>query len=157
MEVVDRIEFRVEADSEVFDSEELEECCGKSINGKYYWADASIAKYKNDVKNMLNPDETCIEKQSIKFVIDYPLHNPVTFTIHADDDKIGLTRREIFEKICRRYHIVYDIEHSEKYNGGDSETVPGIFGIYGHDIGDLTIHGIYRSNDDESWGISISS
>ncbi len=63
--------------------------------------------------------------------IDYPLERPVHFTIQAHPGR-GITRARLIEAICAAYRAIYEAEGR----------CPGMFGIWGHCLGDLAIESI---------------
>jgi hypothetical protein len=81
-------------------------------------------------------------------IIDYPVTNK--YSASFTTPKTGLTRIQLVNLICRHYRKMYKEE--EKDVNGPTGNIPGMFnratsngryGIWGHDIGDLTLHSAY--------------
>lgn len=108
--------------------------------GYFYVADPGFTN--PDEIMGLDMDEKLISSDVIKLKITYPVTNPyvVESTNHG-----GYTRRQLVELICQHYDLMYQAEETEIPAG----TIPGmlnraqtygIYGIWGHDIGDLILH-----------------
>jgi hypothetical protein len=78
-------------------------------------------------------------------VISYPLKNPVIF-----ETKVPLKDSyELMKFFCSSYNMTYELEEKTSENNPDllpgmynRNTTSGIFGIWGHEIGDLVLEGM---------------
>ena len=78
-------------------------------------------------------------------VISYPLKNPVIF-----ETKVPLKDSyDLMKFFCSSYNITYELEEKTSENSPDlipgmynRNTTSGIFGIWGHEIGDLVLEGM---------------
>lgn len=74
--------------------------------------------------------------KTYELVIDYPLTKPARFKINTGKKGMGLIA--LLGRIGKLYQRVYDKEDATL----TSESEGGCYGIWGHDIGDLSIEGI---------------
>lgn len=100
-----------------------------------------IAKMNMD--NILNIDDVVITDTKIKIPFDYPLNGTHIFEFESTN---GFTRRNIMTHICQTYADIYKKEEETSVKETDSTTgclnrseTSGVYGIWGHDIGDLAI------------------
>ena len=93
------------------------------------------------------PEEIILKKGEYTLVIDYPLSTP--FEKEFKVSKKGMTRQEFVDMACESYQLIYAIEEASE---GKTGNIPGMlnrtsssgkYGIWGHHIGDLTIHILY--------------
>lgn len=75
-------------------------------------------------------------KKVYELVIDYPLTKPARYKINTGKNGMGLVA--LLNRIGKLYQKVYDREDATM----KSESEGGCYGIWGHDIGDLSIEGI---------------
>lgn len=112
------------------------------------WPEWYAEDCPSDVASYL-PDEVILDsdtKYTLK--IDYPLTNP--YLGEFITGKNGMTRQEFVDLACKTYQEIYNTEDEDvkmktpnipgMYNRSTSN---GRFGIWGHDIEDLTIHTLY--------------
>lgn len=119
---------------------QYEDCKGEP------WAmpvDNSYWKKKYGELEIINPNEIITKAQEITIQFDYPLSNEVDFTFKS---KNGFTRKKFYECIVKGYKRIYAAEDDPghipgMYNRASSE---GPYGIWGHDIGDLVVEGVYK-------------
>jgi hypothetical protein len=74
--------------------------------------------------------------QTFELKIDYPLSYPAHYKIRTGKNGMGLTK--LLSVIGKSYQKTYDVEDATM----DTDMGCGRYGIYGHDIGDLSIVGI---------------
>src|SRR5437016_4467638 len=100
--------------------------------------------------SFLKPEEIVITDKSINIEVDYPLDNPVTFSIESKNEQ-GFSRKELVESIAQLYKEIYQDEEKTSINN----TIPieergtlknrnktnGKYKIWGHDIEDLWLEG----------------
>ena len=83
-------------------------------------------------------DEVILEpNKNYTLVIDYPLDNPAKFNVETG--KNGMTRREFANFSTQAYRKVYES--------------PEVYGIWGHEIYDLTIHTLYIDENTITLGV----
>jgi hypothetical protein len=104
-------------------------------------------------------DEVIMDAKSFEVILDYPLDHPVQISV-TDLPSSGLTPALICSVIKEAYQEIYRIENggveqpiSQEISGGrillNRPKSDGIFGIWGHGIGDLIIERIeMRAKDD---------
>ncbi len=105
-----------------------------------------IAKAPTLVKRMHNADALVLRAKQVTIIVDYPIKRPWAFTIRAPATR-GFTRTELVLTVMRIYEFIYQQESQTSrikvvpfkqrkrvYNRNRTD---GIFGIRGHDIGDL--------------------
>jgi len=84
--------------------------------------------------NIIDPNEKVIRRETITVRYDYPLSCDVDIVFKH---KGGWTRKQLFNVIQKGYVKVYQEHDSGKEN----------YGIWGHDIGDLVLGGVWvKSN-----------
>lgn len=109
-----------------------------------------IADPSDCLERMLNPDEI-VTPNCITIEFDYPLKRPVLF----DFIEGPYSRRELARVICEKYQEIYDAEDESTNilasqragNILNRNCTDGIYGIWGHSIGDLTLHTVDRNRD----------
>ncbi|MES2455816.1 MAG: hypothetical protein V4594_09760 [Bacteroidota bacterium] len=106
----------------------------------------SIANPEAEIAQLKNADEIVISQKTVSIVIDYPLTNEY----HIDvESSTGFTRAQLLKEISKAYHKIYEEEEASatiktipiekrttSYNRNDTN---GKYGIWGHDIVDLTL------------------
>ena len=113
-----------------------------------WWIEDEDGEYAEDMA--ANPPEEVILPANKKYTlkIEYPLSTP--FLADFETGKKGMTRQEFVDMACEAYQEIYRIEDGDV--GGPTPDIPGMlnrqtsdgrYGIWGHDIGDLTIHTLY--------------
>jgi len=105
----------------------------------------------DEEKKSMNPKEIILSPNTeYTLKIDYPLNNP--FVNKFKTGKKGMTRQEFVDMACEAYQYIYKIEDGDEVPGHipgmyNRVTTDGEFGIWGHDIGDLTICTLYIDED----------
>lgn len=129
--------------------------------GGDYVNSASIAGFRYE--KVKNGDSLRLPLNNIMVKYDSYIENPVIFTIRSDNPA-GFTYQELYEKICKRYEIIYIVEEMEVGHPGQTSATlvnrtrsNGIFAIFGHDLGDLVIHAIEKEPRHAYWTIDLSS
>lgn len=113
-----------------------------------------------------NQDEVVIPEGSIRINFDYPLDKGHVFEINSPAGK-GFTRGDLWEEIARRYQKIYLEEYQSSYlkpthftkRRGilNRETTFGTYGIWGHDIHDLSLEEMIYSPTKECWELELAS
>ncbi len=131
----------------------------------------SICGYLNDKEtfNLADEDDIVIPHQTTTIVLNYPLKKEFKFEFKADH-KDGFTRKHIIGSICQKYQDIYNEEEvSTKMEvlsmedrvkkGGlmNRNKTDGVYGIWGHDIGDLYLEGISYNHSTNEVTLSIGS
>lgn len=115
----------------------------------------SIENPENEIDKLINSDKIVIPYSEITVIIDYPLNKPTSFVL--TNSKNGFTKKDLILEISKKYHEIFTIEETT----ATTKTIPpderkgimnrnetnGIYGIWGHDIGDLDLGSIevYKS------------
>lgn len=89
---------------------------------------------ENENYDIISGNEKVVDENEVTIVFDYPLEKSVEFNYKS---KNGFTRREFWKCISEGYNTIYRKE--KKSNGSP-------YGIWGHDIGDLTIDCVFKQN-----------
>jgi hypothetical protein len=91
-----------------------------------------------------NKEVVLPRNETYKLVISYPLSTPAQFSIKTG--KSGMTRGELAKKVCDLYGKVYELEDASTTTKADlipgmlnRNVTNGMFGIWGHGIGDLML------------------
>ncbi|SDH51341.1 hypothetical protein [Winogradskyella thalassocola] len=115
-------------------------------NGIIPWV--SIENPDLELNNLIGKDDIVVNSNKATLIIDYPLNNPVEFTI-TSDKSIGFTRKELAQNISIVYHKIYEVEErtssvktipiEEREGLINRNETNGKYGIWGHDIGDLDL------------------
>jgi hypothetical protein len=105
----------------------------------------------DDEEGSEKPDENEIilkKNKEYTLFIRYPLSNPYKKVFKTSIK--GMSRKELVKLIVDAYHEIYDTEESTSkimpdlipgmYNRNTTE---GKYGIWGHDLGDLMLGGVY--------------
>jgi hypothetical protein len=94
----------------------------------------------------------------LRVLIDYPLTNAYSLDL-THEDGAGWTMRQFAIAICEAYEAIYSEEGEDPghvegmLNRAKSD---GKYGIWGHDLGDLTLSSATRF-EDGTWRIGVSS
>ena len=107
-------------------------------------------------EKLIDANKVVIESNEIIVNIDYPLNKPAQFTLKSP---AGFTKKQLILEISKKYKEIYN----EEEKTAKTKTVPiekrkgvinrnetdGIYGIWGHDIGDLDLSSIdvYKTKD----------
>jgi hypothetical protein len=111
----------------------------------------SLEAPEPEIAKMRARDEIVLAKRRAVVVIDYPVAKDVEFPIEAATDA-GFSRAELVRAISGVYHRMYE----EEERTAKQKTIPmdqrtglinrnetdGVYGIWGHDLGDLVLHTI---------------
>jgi hypothetical protein len=111
------------------------------------WDDYHHKEYPEHVKKYPKEEVILPANKVYTLVIDYPLNKPFKGTFKTPSN--GMNRQQFAELATKTYQMIYKIEEDQE---GPTPNIPGMynrqtsngpFGIWGHDIGDLTIHTLY--------------
>lgn len=113
-------------------------------------------------KEKVDPDEIVIPDDNVIIIFSYPLKEDFQFEF---EHKGGFTRKQISEVIMQQYASIY-AEEEQTAPEGDPGHLPhliynratstGKYGIWGHDIGDLYLHSLYKQ-DDGTYTLGVDS
>ena len=116
-------------------------------NGIIPWI--SIERPESELARLIDPDEIVIKKNKVILVVDYPLKKTVEFELSSDS---GFTRAMLIKAISKKYKYIYKKEQEttkikiipieKRKRLINRNTTDGIYGVWGHDIGDLVLSGI---------------
>lgn len=101
-----------------------------------------VAKLPTALPHLIDPDAIVAKDREAVVFVDYPVEQPVTYALKAENRK-GFTRREIVQSISVAYQGIYAAKGNP-------------FGIWGHVIDDLyfgTIH-LYRA-EGQLWIVPV--
>ena len=117
----------------------------------------SIENPEGQIDKLIDSDVIVIPYSEITVIIDYPLNKPTSFVL--TNSKNGFTKKELILEISKKYHEIFTVEETS----ATTKTIPpdkrevtmnrnetnGIYGIWGHDIGDLDLSSIevYKSEN----------
>ncbi|MDX2090868.1 MAG: hypothetical protein SFX73_23615 [Kofleriaceae bacterium] len=110
-----------------------------------------LSDVEKAVAGLRNPEEIVIPFDHAVLLIEYPLSNTASIGIQASLSQ-GFTRAELVRTVCEEYANVYEAEEAT----ADTKTIPkeertilrnrnrtdGVYGIWGHDLEDLTLTAI---------------
>lgn len=130
----------------------------KAIGEDLEYFDDGIIPWINlerpDYDNLIGSDEIVLKYPKIILLIDYPLTNTAQIEIQPKNEH-GFSKKELIKVISDTYKIIYDQEDDtaatktipiEERNGIiNRNTTDGKWGIWGHDLADLDLSGIYTS------------
>lgn len=131
-----------------------------------------MTRYPIDIlleKYLIEPDEKVLTDKEIKICFSYPLSDKFIFTFQSPDGK-GFTRGQLAEFIINKYYQIYKEEEDTIQNkpilsikdrlkrGGliNRNKTDGKYGIWGHDIGDLSLNCMIKDKHD-IWHLEIDS
>jgi hypothetical protein len=127
-----------------------------------------IASFLENKEQLLDRDEVVIPHLQASVEFDYPLQEAHMFQVHAKDE--GITRGQLVDFICTQYETIYQEEDASSKTpvltlkermarGGliNRNTTGGIYGIWGHDIGDLCLSEIAYNPTTNIVKLSIES
>ncbi|ACU64530.1 hypothetical protein Cpin_7129 [Chitinophaga pinensis DSM 2588] len=127
----------------------------KSPDSTLPWV--SIAETDTEIKRLINPDEIVLPFTRARLIIDYPLNNPAIFELSASGK--GFTRKELIKYIGDKYHMIYEEEEqsattktvplNERKELINRNTTDGKYGVWGHDLSDLSLSTIEVYRDDK--------
>ena len=124
---------------------------------------------ENLLKNhLVEPDEKVLEDKEIKICFSYPFSQRFIFTFTSPDGE-GFTRGQLAEMIINQYYQMYREEEETiqeepilsiedriaKSGLINRNRTDGKYGIWGHDMGDLSLDSMYI--EDDVWYLCISS
>lgn len=108
--------------------------------------------------------EKVLGEGGIKLIISYPLNNPATFDVPVEEGIDDYFLNSLIEFICDKYKQVY--EEEEEGLKGEDLMIPGMFnrketngkyGIWGHELGDLSICSITLNLDTKEIILGVDS
>ncbi|MBL0219831.1 MAG: hypothetical protein IPQ07_38950 [Myxococcales bacterium] len=107
-----------------------------------------VADVQGALAKLSNPEEIVVPFEHAILVITYPLSTPASISIDAAFP-IGFTRAELVKAVCEEYANVYEAEEAtattktlpleERTNGKHRNRTDGVYGIWGHDLENLTL------------------
>ncbi|HEY4175373.1 MAG TPA: hypothetical protein VGM90_01005 [Kofleriaceae bacterium] len=108
--------------------------------------------------NLRNPEEIVIPFNEAVLVIDYPLSHPAAIELSAAL-AVGFTRQELVRAVCEEYANVYEVEDTtastkaipreDRTTLKNRNRTDGAYGIYGHDLEDLTLTSLRWDRGDD--------
>ena len=127
----------------------------KSGDGIVPWV--QIEKTDTEIKRLIDPEEIVLPYTKARLIIDYPLNNPAVFELSTTGK--GFTRKQLTQYIGDKYHMIYE----EEEQSATEKTVPldkrenlinrnktnGKYGIWGHDLSDLSLTTIEVYKDEK--------
>ena len=110
-----------------------------------------LENYEEDIEKQEDKNDIALTCQEAFVVARYPLSREFIFKVSTRSKK-GFTKKALIKEIGKIYSYIYETED----NSSNVEVVPfderetllnrnstdGIFGIWGHDLGDLDLGGI---------------
>ena len=116
----------------------------------------ALSDVETSLVNLRNPEEIVVPFETAILVIDYPLTTPAQVSISAAL-AIGFTRQELVRAVCEEYANIYEAEETT----ASTKTIPrderttlknrnrtdGAYGIYGHDLEELTLTSLRWDRD----------
>lgn len=135
-ELIATIEFEIKANAEELKDFE---------DGIIPWI--SIEKPEDKISRLIEADKIVVPYSEITLIIDYPLNNPAKFLLISSEK--GFTKKQLAIEISKKYLDIYKAEE----RSAKTKTIPvekreglinrnetdGMYGIWGHDIGDLDL------------------
>jgi hypothetical protein len=115
----------------------------------------ALGKWEADAPALRDGDEA-VAPASLRLVVDYPLARAIGFDLATKDPR-GFTRRELFERIAAIYDYIYRQEReTERASpaGASPSWSDGVFGIWGHGLGELGLRSVRLVDDDEGHTIA---
>lgn len=120
--------------------------------------------FLNNVKNV---DEIVIAEPSITILFNYPLNNDYYFTFMTDGT-LGFTRGYLLRCIVDKYIEIYQEEEdtlsqhpvipvNQRVGLLNRNQTDGKYGIWGHDLNDLSLNYVYKYQEEIFWRLSIDS
>lgn len=98
------------------------------------------------------PNDIVLSEGVYQLKITYPLENPSVTRLEVN--KKGITRKDLAAQICKIYRQIYKEE--DESAGHKTGNIPGMlnratsagkYGIWGHNLTDLTLHGAEVKNN----------
>lgn len=127
---------------------------GRWKTGDSLFNEGYAERYPEEVKRV-DPAEFILKPYTkYELEIDYPLSTP--FKASFDTGENGLSRYDLMSFCVECYKAIYKQE--EETSKVEPANIPGMYnrnttngqyGIWGHDIGDLTIHTFYIDNNNK--------
>ena len=123
-------------------------------DGKIPWVD--IKNNSTGKQDIIDATEVVIKEHKITVQIDYPLNKPYSFELSSAN---GFTRAQLIQAIIDNYNKIYQEEEAtaivktvplkERKGMSNRNETNGKYGIWGHDIDDLSLSEIevYRAAD----------
>lgn len=122
------------------------------------------------IKHLRDPKDVVIKARKVTLVIEYPVFVKKRVELVAAN-KNGFTRTEVAQKIAQAYQNLYaeeerstalPIESMAERSGGPCMIINraptnGMWGIWGHDLGDLALHTIYYTASDKTLRLGVDS
>ena len=115
-----------------------------------------ITEAERALATLPNPEEVVIPFDQAVLVIDYPLSTPASIAISAALPQ-GFTRAELVRAVCEEYANVYEAEEAtattktiprdERTTIKNRNRTDGVYGIWGHDLEDLTLTALRWKRD----------
>jgi hypothetical protein len=106
-------------------------------------------EFRRAICNLVNPDEVVIHSKRVKLTIKYPVTRKYTAMLTAEGD--AFTRTDLLTKIAAAYRRLYAEEertmtvlaHPPGSMCLNRARTNGTYGIWGHDLWDLSLHTVF--------------
>jgi hypothetical protein len=114
----------------------------KPSKDKPYFTQSDYDRHQEEMKDAPPEEILDIKSGTYTLVVDYPVSKEYKVEIRIP--KRGTTRQQLMDIAAEAYHQVYKSVNEGIYADGDDSNE---YGIWGHSMGDLTIHTFYIEND----------
>ena len=121
---------------------------------------------KDDIANMLEPDEIVVHKKKIYIKFDYPIDSEPVFILEAPQGSSGFSRAQIAYTVSKIYQYIYEEEDNSSQTTENTSVFPnllnrgtsdGRYGISGHSLGDLDLHSMSYNPAEDLYSLSVDS
>jgi hypothetical protein len=131
-----------------------------------YMTEYSVDQLIKDI--LIDPEEKVINDDIIKICFNYPFNDEYIIEFITPNNEGGFKRKDLVRLIINQYYKMYQEEEKtskekvisieQRYKTGllNRNVTNGIYGIYGHDMEDLSLNSMIK-RDDGIWNLSISS
>jgi len=116
-----------------------------------FWTQERYDEAQKEMKEYPADEVLDIKPGLYTMKISYPLSKPHVIEIKINEE--GITRQALMDIAAQGYHYVYSFIKKEMK---DKPTY-NFFGIWGHDIGDLTIHTFYVNDETNQISLGVDS
>lgn len=125
-----------------------------------------LADPKDDIANMLEPDEIVIHKKKIRIKFDYPIDSEPVFLLEAPAGSAGFSRAQLAYTVSKIYQYIYEDEDKSSQTIQKNPGLPnlvnrgtsdGRYGIWGHSLGDLDLGSVSYNPAEDLYSLSVDS
>jgi len=122
-----------------------------------YHTQADYERYQKEMTESPADEVLDIEPGFYRLIVNYPVSEE--FGINVEIGAKGITRQELMDEAANAYHQMYKYVNEGIYANGivEDDEDWNKYGIWGHSMGDLTIHTFYIDEEKNVITLGVDS